>query len=298
MNDITKQILDRLDRWQTAQRVAGKEPSFDDINAFLQQQTTAHNQMPQRNFCGLSPLEISAMINRPFEIDCPVTFRSFTDEEALQAPIMQQVMVLLKHLSEKEIKLTKTGALPLKVVREVYDAGMPECWVEANPTNSLREQNTESVQLVRIALEETSVTKVRTGKLSLTAKGKKLVEKPSELFKDILTYLLTRFNKGYFDNYESMEIGNVGTLYALFTLHKFGGDWKQAAHYAKLYYRAFEQISPEYQAYESRLFFRLFYHIGLCELKVPKHYDFGMMLVRETPLLYKTFSFRASKGAW
>ena len=83
------------------------------------------NNSPLDEFLGLSPTEIHHLIYDTFGEKSPVQFRDDIDNETLdQIPLFRIVEEFLKIIyRDKQIKLTPLGALPKKVMVEIYDKG-------------------------------------------------------------------------------------------------------------------------------------------------------------------------------
>jgi len=80
------------------------------------------NATPEDDFDGFSPYEMNIIIYAPFANECPVHIRSKIDAAFLElSPIFQIARHLIKTIHDCEgIKLTTTGNLPPRVVKEIY----------------------------------------------------------------------------------------------------------------------------------------------------------------------------------
>lgn len=212
---------------------------------------------------GFSPDQMYRMLYMPFEPGCPVQLRSLTDEQIGQVPFMRQILHLMELLSSGELKLTAKGYIPPKIVEDLYEMG-EHSW-NTDWFKQKSEPKTEEIQVLRVVLKECGLIKTRTGKMSLTAKGRKLLANRNELMHTVMLFLLRDYNTGWLDLYEDTEVGNVGRLYSLWLLHKYGGEWRHTDFYTAEYAMAFPMLN-DYRAYGYRVFNRLFHLIGLCKV--------------------------------
>lgn len=153
------------------------------------------------------------MLYRPLDEGCPVQLRTLTDSQIEQIPIMRQVLHLMSILSARELKLTAKGYIPPKIVEELYLMGEGSWNTDWFKQKS--EPKTEEIQVLRVTLKECGLIKTRLGKMSLTAKGKRLLADKNELLRTVMLFLLEDYNTGWLDLYEDTEVGNVGRLYSL-----------------------------------------------------------------------------------
>ena len=292
-NEITR----RLQEWIDQMEKIGKHVDLDDINCHLGEIMHAQNAAPKPDFNGFSSEQMHQMLNRPLEVGCPAQLRRLTDEQIEQIPVMRQALHLMNELSEKELKLTAQGYIPPKMVAELYELGC-HSW-NSDWYKQKSEPKTEEVQVLRGVLKECGLIKTRTGKMSLTAKGKQLLADHNELMRTIILFLFRDYNTGWLDLYEDNEVGNLGRLYSLWLLHHYGKDWRDMRFYADEYIKAFPMLNASH-GYEYRIFNRLFRFIGLCEINESddfKGQDWGKK-ARKTYLLDLMFSFEDPESTY
>ena len=153
------------------------------------------------------------------------------------------------------------------------------------------------MQVLRVVLKECGLIKTRTGKMSLTAKGKQLLANHNELLRTIILFLFNDYNTGWLDLYDDNEVGNLGRLYSLWLLHHYGEDWRDTGFYAVEYSKAFPMLNASH-GYEYRIFNRLFRFIGLCEINESDDFkgkNWGRE-VRKTEILDLMFAFEEPMG--
>ncbi|WP_434503888.1 hypothetical protein [Prevotella sp.] len=286
MNKITEQIQAYINE----QEKMGKTPNMESLNSFLGDVITVQNRTSIADFNGFTSEQMYQMINNPLGKECPVQLRKLSNSEIEEIPFLKQALHLLRFLSEKELKLTPQGYIPPKLVTTLYEMGLSD-WNSDYYKQKL-ESRVEVVQVLRIALKECGFIKVRDGKMSLTTKGGKILKDYNALLNALMVFLLFDFNTGYFDLYQDMEIGNVGRLYSLWLLHRYGDIWRHKNFYAEAYFNAFPDLFPS-ACYEFRTFDRVFHYIGLCDINKTEEdrgFDFGSK-TRKREILDKIFTF-------
>ncbi len=288
INEITKEIQD----WILAEEKAGRNVDINRINQYASLLMRRHNNTPRDEFNGLSPEEMTNIMYHPFSNQCIVELNKLNKEQYDKIPLVRQALFLLNTLSEKELKLTKLGWLPLKIVAEAYHLGQPEWIIEEFGQKRINEYEANSVWMARIILDLLGWIKTRKGILSLTAKGKKALTNIDNAANEILLFSLIGVGLHTFDGYEEDQIGNLGMAYSVWLLNKYGSEWYLGDFYKELYKKAFN-FPGNYNAYETRVFSRLFYWLGIIEHRLNKHvgppYEEEY---KKTALLSMIFSFK------
>ena len=265
MNDIRKEIQD----WINAEGRAGRSIDANRLNQYLQLLTRRHNNTPREEFNGLTPEDMKNIMYSPFSSQCVVELNKLDKEQYEKIPLVRQTLFLLKTLSEKELKLTPRGWLPFKIVAETYRLGQPEWTVEEYGAKRYYEYDVHSVWMARVILDLLGWIKTRKGMLSLTAKGKKALSNIDIAANEILHFSLTGVGMHSFDGYEGDTIGNLGIAYSVWILNKYGSEWHFGDFYKELYQKAFH-FPGNSNAYETRVFTRLFYWLGIVEQRLNK----------------------------
>ena len=243
---------------------------------------------------GFSPDEMYRMLYTPFEKGCPVRLRMLTDAQIEEIPIMHQVLHLMEILSAGELKLTAKGYLSPKLAEELYLMG-ERSW-NTDWFKQKSEPKAEEIRVLRVVLKECGLVKTRLGKMSLTAKGQKLLSNRNELLRTVMLFLMQDYNTGWLDLHEDIEVGNVGRLYSLWLLHRYGDVWRHTSFYTAEYAKAFPMMY-DYSAYGYRVFNRLFHLIGLCKVNErpeDRGHSFGRMVIK-TGVLDMVFEFSEQK---
>lgn len=287
----TKDILNELQAWINEEQKAGRHVDINHINAHAQLLMQRHNGAPQADFNGLSSSEMHNLIYNPFGENCIVKLNRLDSGQYSQIPLIRQTLYLLNTLAETDLKLTKLGWLPLKIVKEIYALGQPEYFLEQFGYKRINESDAPSVGMSRAILEILSWIKVRKGILSLTAKGKAALKDIDEAANTILYYALCKVGTHHFDLYDDDRIGFYGIAYSVWLLNKFGGEWHSESFYLNQYLKVFHDFAAS-KAYGTRVFHRLFYWLGIIEGRNdPDPSSFFDWEVKKTDLLSVIFKF-------
>jgi len=213
-------------------------------------------------------------------------------EQYDKIPLVRQALFLMNALSETELKLTRLGWLPLKIVAEAYALGQPEWVIEELNQKRINEYDANSVWMARITLELLGWVKMRKGMLSLTLKGKKALSDIDSAANEILRFSLIGVGLHTFDGNEDDRIGNLGVAYSVWLLNKFGSTWHSGEFYLEHYQKVFN-FPDKYNTYATRVFARLFYWLGLVETRLNKQTEPPYRWeYRKTDLLQMIFSFK------
>ncbi len=281
-----------LQKWVIAEEAVGRNVDLDRINERLQAIMMRHYNTPRSEFNGLTPDDMHNIIYHSFNPQCVVSINKLDKEQYERIPLVRQALFLLKTINEKELKLTKLGWLPLKIVAETYPLGQPEQMVEELKLKRINEYDARSVEMARAILEILGWTKIRKGMLSLTVKGTKALSNIDEAANKILLFSLIGVGLDSFDGYEDERIGNLGMAYSVWLLNKFGSEWRAGKFYQEHYRKAFN-YRDVYNCYEIRVFSRLFYWLGLVEKRLNKHSGSPFFKeYRKTDLLSMIFTFK------
>lgn len=288
MNDIIKQIQELLN----AEEKSEKDIDTDRINERLSAMVKRHNNTPCDNNDGLSPEQMHNLIHHPFESGCVVEINKLEKDQYQQVPLLRQALFLITTLSEAELKLTKLGWLPLKIVAEAYHLGQPEYIIEKYNQKRINEYDAPSVRMARDILYLLGWVKTRKGIISLTVKGRKTLNDIDAAANEILLCALTGIGLHTFDLFEDERIGNVGIAYSVWLLNKFGDKWHTGRFYQRHYQKVFDY--PDiYNIYETRVFERLFYWLGLVDIRENKAASISLNWeYRKTELLSLIFKFK------
>ena len=138
----------------------------------------------------------------PYYMYTSILSEYISPETLDQIPLFRIAEDLLNILnSEKQIKLTQTGALPVKVVVELYNKKYIESdLIELGYSKLSREEDSIAIRTAKETILMSGLVKKIHGKLTLTKTGIKLLEKNDRLaiFKKFFLFLCSKcifFNK-------------------------------------------------------------------------------------------------------
>lgn len=288
LNDIRKE----LQVWILAEETAGRSVDINRVNEHLQEIMIRQNSAPRSDFNGLSPEDMHNIMYDPFRDQCVVQLNKLDKNQYELVPLIRQALFLLNTLNEKDLKLTKLGWLPLKIVADAYRIGQPEWIIEELKQKRINEYEVGAVWMARIILELLGWIKTRKGVLSLTVKGRKAFSNIDAAANEILRFSLVGVGLHTFDAVEDDRIGNLGIAYSVWLLNQFDSEWHFGSFYQEHYQKAFN-FPDKYTIYETRVFSRLFYWLGIVEMRLNKQVGPPFQWeYRKTDLLPMIFSFK------
>lgn len=288
LNDIRKE----LQVWILAEETAGRSVDINRVNEHLQEIMIRQNSAPRSDFNGLSPEDMHNIMYDPFRDQCVVQLNKLDKNQYELVPLIRQALFLLNTLNEKDLKLTKLGWLPLKIVADAYRIGQPEWIIEELKQKRINEYEVGAVWMARIILELLGWIKTRKGVLSLTVKGRKAFSNIDAAANEILRFSLVGVGLHTFDAVEDDRISNLGIAYSVWLLNQFGSEWHFGSFYQEHYQKAFN-FPDNYTIYETRVFSRLFYWLGIVEMRLNKQVGPPFQWeYRKTDLLPMIFSFK------
>ena len=274
----------------------------DDIVSIL------FSNCPVDDFLGFTPTEIDYLIYDTFGDKSPLQFRNDLDNNALdQIPLFRIAEEYLKIIQrDNQIKLTPLGALPKRVIVELYEKRiLPDEYIESGILKLWREQDCISIRSARLTAELAGLVRKANGKLNLTKKGVKLLhpENRINLFKQFFQTFTGKFDWGFNDLYPQ-PIGQLGWAFSVYMLYRFGDQANPSDYYAEKYLKAFPNFislfehtysTPERQfnnCYSIRTFDRFFLWCGFVTVERRKNYlDVENDKFTRTDIVKRIFSF-------
>ena len=228
----------------------------EDLQNHLNKIMNEHNNRSITAFEGYSPYEMHHILHFTFGEKSPLTLQKLSESDYKKIPILNQIKYLMNLIDKNgEIKLTKKGFLPTKVVSELYQQGfLKEEFIEKGIVKLYKEADSITVNLTRILIELAGLGKKRNGKLSLTKSGEKIISNNEKLLKTILETFATKFNWAYYDRYGENHIGQLGYGFSLILLSKYGAEKRLDSFYAEKYFNAYpdllDSVEPRYGTLE------------------------------------------------
>jgi hypothetical protein len=277
----------------------------NDINTTI----LLRDNSPVDDFLGLTPTEIHHLLYNTFGEKSLIQFSKVIDDKTLdQIPLFRIAEEYLRIVQrDKQIKLTPLGALPKKVMVELYDKRfLLDEYIETGITKLWKEEDCVSISSVRITLELAGLVKKLKGKLSLTKNGTKFIQSENRLqfFKHFFQAFTDKFFWGFNDNYTEQPLGQLGWGYTAFMLNKFGDQERKVDFYAAKFLTAFPIVitffsqditSPKsqfYSCYSLRSFERFFLWLGFVTIDKQKMLlDFDTDKLKRSEVFNRVFAF-------
>ena len=276
---------------------------LEEINKHLEKIQNERNNRGLPDFEGYSPLEMQFILYDTFGNNSPI---QLSDTDFKKIPLLNQIKYLLQLVNDSvELKLTKKGFLPTKIVSDIYNQKfIKDELIESGISKLYKETDSRSINLTRILLELSGLVKKRNNKLSLTKKGNTEFNDNHKLLKSIILTFGTKFNWAYYDGYGENEIGQLGFGFSLILLSKYGSEKRLDSFYGEKYLDAFpmliEHVEPSkfdtkekqfYKCYSLRTFDRFLDYFGLIKIDSENKWD-SEKFIKKTELFDKLIKVR------
>ncbi|MDT3738853.1 MAG: hypothetical protein RO257_05060 [Candidatus Kapabacteria bacterium] len=266
-----------------------------ELQKILDSYTQIQNNKPIDDFEGYSATEMDYILYDTFGEKSPIKLLKMKESDYNSIPILNIIKYTCTLIeNEGEIKLTQTGALPRRIVLDIYAKGFfKEDYIEKGYVKLLKEADSLIIHLCKNLILVSKLVKVRNNKISMTESGKKIIMNNHELLKLIFLTFGQRFNMGYYDLYGDSNIGNIGFGYSIFLVSRFGVVKRPGSYYSKKYFKAFPYLlsslvpndyhSVESQAdscYSLRTFSRFLDYFGLINIHYQGKWDLEVSLIK------------------
>ncbi len=271
----------------------------------IAERISSQNRVPLEDFDGFSPEEMYLLIHHPFSPDSPVQFSETIDSSELQkSPFFIVALELLSMiLRQGGLKLTPKGNLQRKVVTDIYAKGfLIDSHIESGIIKLRKEEDWLFLHLVKIVLTLAKIIRPAKGKLVLLKKWEKVLEKQDyfKIFMEFLKSFMTDYNWAFCDLYADEYTGQIGCVYLLYLVKKYGNDFRGLNFYAEKYFKAFpmlrfnnrfDDFSARYDdatwALKTRFFERFAQPFGFVEIITEASEDYfnRRKEIKRTPLL-------------
>ncbi|WP_340111005.1 hypothetical protein [Maribellus mangrovi] len=230
--------------------------SLDELQGHIDQFMNERNNRPVPEFEGYSPFEMQHILYDTFGEKSPIKLRKMTGDNYKLIPILNQIKYLGEIISRTgEVKLTKLGFLPTKVVTELYNQGfIKEYQFESGISKLYKEMDSTGVHVARVLMEISGLAKKRNNKISLTKQGEKILRDDYQLCQLILKTYGEKFNWAHLDYYGENNIGQLGFGFSLILFHKYGHLKRTDKFYNEKYFNAFPMLleSISYPTYTTK----------------------------------------------
>lgn len=150
----------------------------------------------------------------------------------------------------KKIKLTPLGALPKKVIVELYDKRiLLDEHIESGITKLWKEDDCIAIKSARQTTELAGLVRKVNGELTVTKAATKLLETNNRLqiFRQFFQAFTDKFLWSSNDGYPEQPIGQLGWAFSVIMLDKFGNQPQTVDFYADKYLKAFPNFITFFQ---------------------------------------------------
>lgn len=229
--------------------------SMEEVQAVLNDYNRRRNTTPSEDFHGLSPEQMHRFLHFPFESPDLV---HYSDQIAIEPESKAALLLsnLVERIGEGGVKLTAKNNLGLKLCQDIaasYLERYDDRFLHSIKIRS--EENFEGLNTVRLTAQLGGLLRITRGRLFLSNQCKEaLISGGMKKFYPLFfNAYVCKFNWGFLDRYESLEIIQQSFLFTLYLLHQYGTDWCPAAYYADSFAQAFPLSlkDVEERAYET-----------------------------------------------
>ena len=272
----------------------------------LKQIAEQQNKASLAYFDGFSPEDMYHILYYPFSERCPIQLNfELSGDSLTKSPLMMIVLDFLDVLENDGVKLTPKGNLPRKVIEELYNKKyLPDQYIDKGITKLRTEENWIALHSVKLVLTLAGITKKYKGKLQITKKYfSALKEKQhSIIFKALFQTFTTQFNWAYNDRFEHEQTGQLGFLFMLYLINKYGVEYQDLKYYTEKYFKAFPMLVCSGQFFQNmrynesehcvhtRFFDRFAQWFGFADILLgPEKYFDRTIQIRRTDLLTSLF---------
>lgn len=226
-----------------------------DIFKQIETEIMLRNNSPVADFDNLSPNNFHYIVYDTYNENSPVHFRNKIDNDTIDKVSLFRVAEDLIRIIEREkfIKLTPLGALPKKIVVELYDKKyIYDEHIESGITKLWKESDCIAIMNAKIVIEIAGITKRINGKMALTKKGISFLKSENRqiFFELFISTFADKFNWGFNDNYPEKPIGQIGWTFTIYLLNKYGSKFRSESFYADKYSKAFPDFLNEFEPNE------------------------------------------------
>lgn len=291
-------------------------PTIEDLNRYISaffsceklKDEVAAKKAPANALEGYTFDDINNLHCDPFGKDSIIMLQQLPEEDYDNIPILRQFKHLIQILHrDGSIKYDRHGCLPNEIVLELYPLGVQDELLDFDFLDVIDEVQLMSIRILKLLLEESELVKKKKNVLTFTKEGYKMAVEASDsqLFCLILNIMVFKINKGYFDDYNSLNIGNWGFGYTLLLLAKYGDVVRDNHFYSEKYFAAYPELTkeingcivddlPGYDCYFIRVFRAVLEQLGLVDIQeyLPSEDEDVCIEIMKTTLFDKLFKLK------
>ena len=223
-----------------------------DIHKQIETEMLLRNNSPIADFENLSPTNFHYILYDTYNENSPVHFHKHIENDTLDKVSLFKIVEDFIKIIEREkfIKLTPLGALPKKVMVELYDKKyIYDELIESGITKLWKEQDCIAILSTKIVTEIAGITKKVNGKMTLTKKGTSFLKLDNRqaFFELFISTFADKFNWGFNDGYPEKPIGQIGWTFTIYLLEKYGKEFRSESFYAVKYLKALPDLLNEFE---------------------------------------------------
>lgn len=268
-------------------RVKDSDIFIDALNELMSRRVEEYNNSPKDEFAGLSSVQMHSLLYGALDESSPVSLKTDIPDEILDNMLFFRLAEEFLRIIKRDgpIKLTKTGALPRRILQELCDSGVPADWHPIRENGSLmREDESAFMRSLHKNAYLTGTARKVNGKLFLTRNGETMLApgQRNRFFRLVVEAFTYKFNWAYNDWLEDCQACQTCFGFSLYLLSKFGTTKHPFSFYSELFLKAFpfciEEFSdrPYFTAeqyfqtcYRIRTFSRFLEWFGLVDIEFP-----------------------------
>ena len=209
------------------------------------------NNRPEEDYCGLTFNEMRRLSFETFEADSPLQINPAISDQTLDSlPFFRLTEEFLKIIQRNGyIKLTPLGALPKKILTELYSHRfILEEAIEKGIHKLTREVDSPALSTLHDNTVLSGLIRKANGKFFLTKVGSKLLmnKDRNKIFMKALYAYTDKLAWSNLDGYAPLPIGNLGWGFSILMLLQDGDTPREASYYASKYLKAFPEFHHTY----------------------------------------------------
>lgn len=247
LQDLTAEIREKLENTEFN--------SLDEAQSALNQLMAQSNREPVTDFHGLSPQQMSQIINSPYDSPDLVRFHD-GGKWADKAPVIRLFSLFVDAIGEKGLKVTATGNLPPVFCRNAALV----LWGEERYERRLSIQKIRTevdffeMHILRIVAQQAGLIRNYKGKVVLIKKWREKIQAQGVevVYPVLFKAYVQKFNWAYLDGFDELHFIQRSFLFTFYLLHKYGGELRGLSFYGDILIKAFPQLLEEVSLREYR----------------------------------------------
>ncbi len=154
----------------------------------------------------LLPHLFERVVTTAFYPEGMIRLNVLDEKDFEEVPVLRQVLCLCRFIHDENgrLKLTPKGNLPLKVVKEMYEAGIRDWYFEEYPRQRIQEDEARFVRIARDLATKAGIVRKRNNALVMTRKGEELLLDKQALLETLIRVYVHLFNADDYDGFETI----------------------------------------------------------------------------------------------